>query len=182
MVGDLIEIAIVMFFFSSRRRHTRFDCDWSSDVCSSDLTKGVPWSPMRIAEQNRTEPDRKGRAEIDGKIEPAKNAREQVLVRFAELVADVCRDARLDPARTGSDEDQAYCQYPFLAESDAEGRVHESQGEMAEAVNDGEIKDRPIFPQPAVGDNRAEKRHPVNRGNELMEPAVGFVLRHALEK
>src|SRR2546430_7940794 len=25
-------------FFSSRRRHTRFDCDWSSDVCSSDLT------------------------------------------------------------------------------------------------------------------------------------------------
>src|SRR6266478_6717293 len=27
----------VYFFFSSRRRHTRFDCDWSSDVCSSDL-------------------------------------------------------------------------------------------------------------------------------------------------
>src|SRR2546427_7430843 len=24
------------FFFSSRRRHTIFDCDWSSDVCSSD--------------------------------------------------------------------------------------------------------------------------------------------------
>src|SRR2546430_4782248 len=29
------------FFFSSRRRHTRFDCDWSSDVCSSDLS----WLP-----------------------------------------------------------------------------------------------------------------------------------------
>src|SRR2546430_11972788 len=27
----------LFFFFSSRRRHTRFDCDWSSDVCSSDL-------------------------------------------------------------------------------------------------------------------------------------------------
>src|SRR2546430_5063509 len=26
------------FFFESRRRHTIFDCDWSSDVCSSDLT------------------------------------------------------------------------------------------------------------------------------------------------
>src|SRR6266480_7903740 len=26
------------FFFSSRRRHTRLTCDWSSDVCSSDLT------------------------------------------------------------------------------------------------------------------------------------------------
>src|SRR5205085_3624035 len=30
------------FFFSSRRRHTRFDCDWSSDVCSSDLRPGDP--------------------------------------------------------------------------------------------------------------------------------------------
>src|SRR5688572_32676552 len=28
---------MLCFFFSSRRRHTRFDCDWSSDVCSSDL-------------------------------------------------------------------------------------------------------------------------------------------------
>ena len=27
------------FFFSSRRRHTRFTSDWSSDVCSSDLGK-----------------------------------------------------------------------------------------------------------------------------------------------
>src|SRR6266571_2110613 len=29
--------ARTMFFFSSRRRHTRLTCDWSSDVCSSDL-------------------------------------------------------------------------------------------------------------------------------------------------
>src|SRR5476649_3078872 len=28
------------FFFSSRRRHTRSLCDWSSDVCSSDLNRG----------------------------------------------------------------------------------------------------------------------------------------------
>src|SRR2546430_8376767 len=32
------------FFFSSRRRHTRFDCDWSSDVCSSDLN----WPGARL--------------------------------------------------------------------------------------------------------------------------------------
>src|SRR5712691_6390355 len=33
------------FCFSSRRRHTRFDCDWSSDVCSSDLFAGMkPWT------------------------------------------------------------------------------------------------------------------------------------------
>src|SRR6266571_6181220 len=28
---------LLCFFFSSRRRHTRLTCDWSSDVCSSDL-------------------------------------------------------------------------------------------------------------------------------------------------
>src|SRR5690242_21086985 len=32
---DLIDF----FFFSSRRRHTRLTCDWSSDVCSSDLAR-----------------------------------------------------------------------------------------------------------------------------------------------
>src|SRR6266481_7958379 len=35
------------FFFSSRRRHTRWNCDWSSDVCSSDLMAAtgdrLPW-------------------------------------------------------------------------------------------------------------------------------------------
>src|SRR5256885_10898760 len=29
---------VLVFFFSSRRRHTRLQGDWSSDVCSSDLT------------------------------------------------------------------------------------------------------------------------------------------------
>src|SRR2546430_17558009 len=33
----LLVVDFFFFFFSSRRRHTRFDCDWSSDVCSSDL-------------------------------------------------------------------------------------------------------------------------------------------------
>src|SRR5688572_33134222 len=42
----------MFFFFSSRRRHTRFDCDWSSDVCSSDLGEpGVVRSPpLRFGE------------------------------------------------------------------------------------------------------------------------------------
>src|SRR2546427_7600466 len=37
MVLVLCFFLCIFFFFSSRRRHTRFDCDWSSDVCSSDL-------------------------------------------------------------------------------------------------------------------------------------------------
>src|SRR5690625_7589583 len=34
----LVYIIMCLFFFSSRRRHTRWPRDWSSDVCSSDLT------------------------------------------------------------------------------------------------------------------------------------------------
>src|SRR5690625_6645788 len=34
---DLSSCGFMFFFFSSRRRHTRWPRDWSSDVCSSDL-------------------------------------------------------------------------------------------------------------------------------------------------
>src|SRR5256886_4612421 len=41
--------ACSFFFFSSRRRHTRFDCDWSSDVCSSDLPWRLQTARRRLA-------------------------------------------------------------------------------------------------------------------------------------
>src|SRR5690606_40645815 len=37
-----------VFFFSSRRRHTRFSRDWSSDVCSSDLCRTVGSSSSAV--------------------------------------------------------------------------------------------------------------------------------------
>src|SRR5947209_11290021 len=40
MPASSITIKSVPFFFSSRRRHTRYWRDWSSDVCSSDLHSG----------------------------------------------------------------------------------------------------------------------------------------------
>src|SRR5256886_13678980 len=40
MGSSRMAAVVQFFFFSSRRRHTRFDCDWSSDVCSSDLIVG----------------------------------------------------------------------------------------------------------------------------------------------
>src|SRR5438477_2263182 len=38
---------LFFFFFSSIRRHTRLTCDWSSDVCSSDLESGYDLSSAR---------------------------------------------------------------------------------------------------------------------------------------
>src|SRR5256885_7429306 len=40
MLTCLIRTFFCFFFFSSRRRHTRLQGDWSSDVCSSDLAVG----------------------------------------------------------------------------------------------------------------------------------------------
>src|SRR5256886_4623316 len=41
IIDGIVACRFLLFFFSSRRRHTRFDCDWSSDVCSSDLTSAT---------------------------------------------------------------------------------------------------------------------------------------------
>src|SRR5690606_40246750 len=43
-----LDIVCFLFFFSSRRRHTRFSRDWSSDVCSSDL-----WHDIRVDDRDR---------------------------------------------------------------------------------------------------------------------------------
>src|SRR6267154_3340392 len=37
----------LVFFFSSRRRHTRWTGDWSSDVCSSDLSPVISRAALR---------------------------------------------------------------------------------------------------------------------------------------
>src|SRR5438445_13617777 len=42
MMRVITLILRLLFFFSSRRRHTRYWRDWSSDVCSSDLCRGRP--------------------------------------------------------------------------------------------------------------------------------------------
>src|ERR1039457_7401967 len=39
---------LAFLFFSSRRRHTRLQGDWSSDVCSSDLPRGSAAEPGRL--------------------------------------------------------------------------------------------------------------------------------------
>src|SRR2546430_9027323 len=74
LVVLVIEL-ICYFFFSSRRRHTRFDCDWSSDVCSSDLSPtasptaprgGAAGSAPHLARPGRRPPDAKMRTRDAG--------------------------------------------------------------------------------------------------------------------
>src|ERR1035438_10822931 len=41
VASNILAVGFLFVFFSSRRRHTRCLSDWSSDVCSSDLTHGL---------------------------------------------------------------------------------------------------------------------------------------------
>src|SRR6266508_6749866 len=65
---------LVCFFFSSRRRHTRWPRDWSSDVCSSDLARGANrGNSVRI----RLDRDRGGRTEEFQRSARARKCRER---------------------------------------------------------------------------------------------------------
>src|SRR5689334_24400428 len=68
-----------VFFFSSRRRHTRWNCDWSSDVCSSDLE-----------------------AAISSRVHPRARAEELVQLLRVRLVAEAASD-RSEERRVGKE-------------------------------------------------------------------------------
>src|SRR5260370_18790457 len=58
-----------LFFFSSIRRHTRFKCDWSSDVCSSDLIKALKSEPGALWKCDLQHLSLSGRVEILTRME-----------------------------------------------------------------------------------------------------------------
>src|SRR5688572_20347844 len=68
----MVHFFMFFFFFSSRRRHTRFDCDWSSDVCSSDLALLAAGED----ERQRTGPElrrERGRGRVQVKVEASEH-------------------------------------------------------------------------------------------------------------
>src|SRR5690348_17696791 len=75
-IGEFRFTTVTRFFFSSRRRHTRWTGDWSSDVCSSDLSSPPEYSENRIAFQIELSPHGKWHACIswlaytDGRLLP----------------------------------------------------------------------------------------------------------------
>src|SRR5688572_31573975 len=79
------------FFFSSRRRHTRFDCDWSSDVCSSDLS----------SLHRRTGRRRRGRTSTPPPISPPSS------------ISRACRSARRRPDRKSTRLNSSHSQISY---------------------------------------------------------------------
>src|SRR5256886_13160056 len=88
-----------MFFFSSRRRHTRFDCDWSSDVCSSDLgEKPTRRDPEMLAECV-AEPVRPGPVPYQGHVDAPQQERQAL----AEMAENDLQPGRSEERRVGKE-------------------------------------------------------------------------------
>src|SRR5689334_8930414 len=76
-------MSVVGVAFSSRRRHTRWNCDWSSDVCSSDLARPEFAQPGELRPPSITHPrDGQGRGSVtrnyassDGELSPEERLR-----------------------------------------------------------------------------------------------------------
>src|SRR3712207_6876342 len=74
------DVSVYFFFFSSRRRHTRYWRDWSSDVCSSDLDPG---GALRGSRQVAGAVPRSGGGAYPGLKPPAREDAER---RFGDVL------------------------------------------------------------------------------------------------
>src|SRR6266581_6968040 len=89
----------VVFFFSSRRRHTRWTGDWSSDVCSSDLLRLNP--RVLLLEEPSQGVDVGAKLEVHRQIVAAARAGAAVVVCSSEVEELVALCERVLVIRNG---------------------------------------------------------------------------------
>src|SRR5256886_11908999 len=130
--GEVDRRNLFIFFFSSRRRHTRFDCDWSSDVCSSDLDGSGLVAVVRPG--TAVEPVGTGKGDVDaggrpaqdlGRDHPATHVEEPLLLErhfdtalVAVLVSQVRPGGQVRHARAAPDLIQGVERVPHLVHLD----------------------------------------------------------------
>src|SRR5437868_6552703 len=106
-MSQSLNVCVAWFFFSSRRRHTRSKRDWSSDVCSSDLS---PWQASKdpsSGQRSRREPRHvDGRAREGSQIgRRANQPSGPTIVRFVSVLAKRLRTLPPLPLSLPSDDD-----------------------------------------------------------------------------
>src|SRR5260370_11256790 len=94
--SSVTEVQTCSFFFSSRRRHTRFKCDWSSDVCSSDLSCSCgPAEPGPDAGHAALSGERhpgQARPRLDDGVARGESAAAQQRLRRVQIGRASCRE------------------------------------------------------------------------------------------
>src|SRR3712207_7431772 len=92
---------MTLFFFSSRRRHTRYWRDWSSDVCSSDLIAPFRLNPDLIVTVEAT-PDTTIALTTGTKVMVAEGV-EAVVAAIHDWRAGILAGARSEERRVGKE-------------------------------------------------------------------------------
>src|SRR5690606_1621804 len=142
---------LICFFFSSRRRHTRFSRDWSSDVCSSDLT-----TTLSEDEVEKMVKDAQAHAEEDRKLRELAEAKNQLDgVRLQAQKA-------LDEAEGATDEQKSELQEAVTAaqsaidsESDKE-KLETQARELAEKLQKFQVNTQPQASQEQPADTASQ--------------------------
>ena len=96
-----------------------------------------------------------------------------MLIGSAELIADIGRDARLDPAC--ADRDQGH------ANQQTEPRVVKRQRQMTQAIDDRNPENRAVLAPNSVGEDRAQDWQQIYPGEESVIPCLRLGLRHEIE-
>src|SRR6267143_6781939 len=108
----------LFFFFSSRRRHTRWNCDWSSDVCSSDLL-GLPHE-AQLVDLSDGETERRVALLHGERVAPEPDEMQvpedpPVVERHLPAVVMLRRDRRGDKQDDSGDPECSHCPSTFAA-------------------------------------------------------------------
>src|SRR3712207_8532636 len=109
----------VIIFFSSRRRHTRYWRDWSSDVCSSDLYYGVPKQKAKERADDLLE-----RFALTGKRKQRVNTLSGGMKRRVLFARALMHDPKvlfLDEPTAGVDVELRYKLWGYIRELNREG-------------------------------------------------------------
>src|SRR5207302_6346829 len=93
------------FFFSSRRRHTRFSRDWSSDVCSSDLVSELLDVGAVVVDHHEGLREQAARLRLldEGDEVGAPYAREDHVGLVCLELRDLARELRSEERRVGKE-------------------------------------------------------------------------------
>ena len=146
--------------------------DGGDDHGHARNAEGPARAEARISQQERAENGGDKRARVDGKIKPPENLGEQMLVRFAKLIAHVGRDARLDAPGSERNETEP--------DEQAHARVVQGQSEVPEAVNNRKPKNRLVLADETLGHDGSQNGQEINGRNEKREVLPRLGVAHVI--
>src|SRR5205823_1340736 len=126
----------------SSRRHVHHFLTTAPEEQSRDNhryagnSKSPSGPPLWICKEPWTEDGGDKRTSVNREIEPAKHLLEQMLVRFAKLIANIGRYAWFDATCAQTNQRQSYCEHRPLSYGHSPGSGHARECQVAQAVND----------------------------------------------